>query len=896
MLEIDCLALAANRGFPIIRAGNGPILSVFFASPMKWWPSLSLLLFSLQPLLGQGEVMATPNEQKGNDALAAGLWEVAELHFKDCLADPAPTTPEVRARVAFHLVESLIRGGNPVEAADLLEQSWLSGNPAAPFWKAQALASQGRLSEGSVLLSKLLSDPAAPHRIEAALTLKSLQLALGQPQSALDTLGALISEANPATRAKIRLEQVEILIDLNRATEARSLLSAVDSIAVPDQPIAGFLTAQLLLKEGRFTEARAGFQELINHPQGQSLERYHLAAIGLADAIMAEGNPQEASNSLIEFLDDHPTSPFLDAIFQRLAQWVPANPKANDPTLEGIARWITPPTIPASGLIATSSPASASAAAAWSVTRISSDLTELRVFSLYTRALVIHRFGTPESNAESKQLLRRLCLENPDHVLAPRALYQLARWALEEGSVDQAFSILAALRDSTKLLDIKGETTFLEARATCLHGDPTQAVQLFDEAALELTGANARTARLMAAIARLRGGDINGISLIQHQNTTTDDGLEADIELERALATPTPNAARPLLEEFLRRFPSHPRVAEAKLAAIEAALNSPSPDLGFAKSQLDSLLENSEGTSVVNAPRIALNRLKIADLSNDVKATATIAESIITQYPADPAAAEAALTLGRSLFQSGSYNAARLVLEKLAASDTHSASAQAAWLLAARAAALGGTPQSKEEALILFDKAIGSSGPVSSIAILEKAKHLINLYRLNEASTFLSKWMATLPETDPLQLPAGLLLGEALYAQGSSNPASLVEALAVYDKLLKQAVNQTALLNRLQYLRGITLEQLPDEMDPSKKRDKQALQAYHSVLEVTTPPTEWDYFERCGFRALALLENAQRWREAVNVANQIASFKGPRAEEASTRASQLQLKHMIWED
>jgi outer membrane protein assembly factor BamD (BamD/ComL family) len=896
MRETDYMALAANRGFPIIRAGNEPVISIFFASPMKWWPKLSLLLFSLQPLLGQGEVVATPREQKGDDALAAGLWEVAELHFKECLAESASTTPEARARLAIHLAESLIRGGNPAEAVELLEQSWISENPAAPFWKAQALASRGNLAAASVLLSKLLSDPAAPHRIEAAFTLKNLQLTLGQPQSALDTLGALIPEASPSTRAKIRLEQVEILIDLDRATEARSLLSAVDSVAASDQPIAAFLTAQLLLKEGRFAEARVGFQELINHPQGQSLERYHLAAIGLADAIMAEGNPQEASSLLIGFLDDHPTSPFLDAIFQRLVQGVPSKPKANDSTLEGIARWITPPTIPASGLIAASSTANASAAAAWPVTRISSDLTELRVFSLFTRALVVHRFATQEANAECKQLLRRLLLENPDHALAPRALYQLARWALEEGSAEQAFSMLAALRDSTKLLDLKGEATFLEARATCLNGDPTKAIQLFDAAALELTGANARTARLMSAIARLRSGDFSGTSLIQHQNAATDDELEADIELERALAIPTPNSARPLLEEFLRRFPSHPRVAEAKLAAVEAALNSPNPDLGFAKSQLDSLLENGESPSAATAPRIALNRLKIADLSNDAKATATIAESIITQYPSDPAAAEAALTLGRSLFQSGSYNAARLVLEKLAASDTHAANAQAAWLLAARAAALGGTPQSKEEALILFDKAIGTSGPVSSIAILEKAKHLINLYRLGDASTFLSKWMMTLPETDPLQLPAGLLLGDALYAQGSSNPASLVEALAVYDKLLKQAVNQTALLNRLQYLRGLTLEQLPDELDPAKKRNKQALQAYHSVLEVTTRPTEWYYFESCGFRAITLLENAQRWREAVNVANQIASFKGPRAEEASTRASQLQLKHMIWED
>ena len=88
----------------------------------------------------------------------------------------------------------------------------------------------------------------------------------------------------------------------------------------------------------------------------------------------------------------------------------------------------------------------------------------------------------------------------------------------------------------------------------------------------------------------------------------------------------------------------------------------------------------------------------------------------------------------------------------------------------------------------------------------------------------------------------------------------------------------------------------PTKTPPSHKREKQAFIAYYSVLETTTPPAEWHYFELCGFRALALLEKAGRWPAAIACAKKIASFKGPRAEEAATRASQLQLKHMIWED
>ena len=365
----------------------------------------------------------------------------------------------------------------------------------------------------------------------------------------------------------------------------------------------------------------------------------------------------------------------------------------------------------------------------------------------------------------------------------------------------------------------------------------------------------------------------------------------ADLDLERALATTPPSESRPLLESFLAHFPDHPRAAEARMAVAEAALAGPTPDLALAASQLPALSSAPENF----ASRIALIRLRIADLSKDTAATLTEAQSIIDTYPGDPAA-EAALTLGRTLFQTGSYKDARLVLEKLAATDPLPARAQAAWLLAARSAALSGTPQSREQATTLFEKAAEIKGPLTAIAMLEEAGHLIDMYRLPEASTFLKKWTKALPENDPLQLPAGLLLGEALYAQGSGNLASLVEALEVYDKLVSQAKNQPALLNRLQYLRGTTLEQLPDPKDAAKKRAKEALQAYHSVLETTTPPAEWEYFERCGFSALALLEKASRWQAAVTVAEKIAAFKGPRSQEAAARASKIKLERMIWED
>jgi hypothetical protein len=218
-------------------------------------------------------------------------------------------------------------------------------------------------------------------------------------------------------------------------------------------------------------------------------------------------------------------------------------------------------------------------------------------------------------------------------------------------------------------------------------------------------------------------------------------------------------------------------------------------------------------------------------------------------------------------------------------------------LIAARSAALVATTQSKTEALSLFDRAIAIDGPLVAVATHEKARLMIDLNLLTEATAFLRTWFDRLPATDPFRLPAGLLLAEASYARGSKNPEALTEALAVYDQLLAAATANPALVHRLQYSRGMILERLPHPENPDLTREPEAFDVYHSVIvNATNPPAEWHYFENCGRRALDLLEKAERWQAAVKLAEKIAAFNGPAAATTAERAKQLRLKHMIWED
>lgn len=860
---------------------------------MRIWTFSVLFSLTSQVLLLGG---AAPSPQdKGRDALAGGLWELAEMHFRSHLSEP-DLTDFAKAEISFQLAEALIRGGKPKDALELLNLSHLASHPAQDFWRAQALASEGKLTEAIEGFSILLNKAQAPYRTETVFSLANLLLATQQPERALEVLRLLNDDVSTQTDSLSKLMQTEILSDLGRTADARASLPSKESVDEANQPYQSLLDAQLLLQEGNPERSASLFKELIAQPIGQSLPRYESAALGLADSLAARMELAAASQSLLTYIQDHPQSQQLAAMFERIRRWLPEQPAVSDPVLEVLGQWISPPDLPALGAIASDSPDFPSASAAAFPSPFSSD--ERLAYALFTRATGLHRVGTADAKAEAHRLMTRLRLENPEHPLVNPSLYQLASWYLAEGKKEAAFSLLDMLRHTSHpSVSIKGEAAFLEARNAYENIDLKEAAQLFEEAAASLTEEAAAAARFNASISKLRHNDLKGYQLIFNQALTTDPDLATNLKLEEALSTTDSTAQRTALEKFLAMHSDHPRAPEARLALVEAALSIPTPDLAFARSQLEEWAAKPELFQSLPLVKLDLIRLRVADLSKDSAAILQLATKILQDYPTDPSLPGVTLTLGRSLFEAKDYNQARLTLEKLANSDTDPQRAQAAWLLAARSAALVGTASSKEEAIVLFDRAIGMEGPLVPIASLEKADHLIaNLGRTKEASDFLEKWFKSLPKDDNLRLPAGLLLGQALYAQGADDQNSLEKAVEVYDALLPFANSYPALIHRLQYLRGLVLERLPDPKDPGKKRESQAFIAYYSVLETKQAPPEWEYFELCGFKALSLLEKSERWAAAIATAEKIASFKGPRSQEAATRANQIQLTHHIWEN
>ena len=187
-----------------------------------------LLWIAMQSALpGQdaGELM-----RKGEDALTAGLWEMAALHFNDCLSSKK-LDPKVKSDVAIRLAEAWVRDGKPKEALELLEQSFVSAHPEAPFWKGQALSGLGRFAEAVASFGPIVANPAAPLRIEAGFSSANLQMALGLADEALHSLSSLSDIPDPHQASKIRLHQVEILLDLERFSDARGMMPPADQVA-----------------------------------------------------------------------------------------------------------------------------------------------------------------------------------------------------------------------------------------------------------------------------------------------------------------------------------------------------------------------------------------------------------------------------------------------------------------------------------------------------------------------------------------------------------------------------------------------------------------------------------------------------------------------------------------
>ena len=798
-------------------------------------------------------------EKQGIEALSSHLPDVAALRFQNALEQKNNTSIDID-RLRLLLAESLIRADQAEKALLILSEPSLASLPVAIFWRAQALASLGKFKDAIALFDQAIEIKNFPFYAEAILTRSRLLSLIGNHRDAIAGLNLLTQSKSPYT-TRAQLDQTELLLLTGKFADARKALPLSKNLKGQEQFEAKLLDAQLLLAEEQHSKAIDAFTSLIKSFQNadeQLPQVLHPAAIGIAKARASLNQKTEATDAILSFIQNYPESNYLIQ-----AQWSPENSQKQNIMV----------------------PESADTIASIAPIVATFDHPQLHVQSLYLRAISLQSSKAADQLLQQRMLITRLRIEHPNNPLAQTGQLLYARSLFQQNQNDKATNLLENILAYENRGTTHQQALLLLAAEFYRNNDFIKSAQYFTKAAEELAPTPRSSALYNAGLSNLQSGNIKEFDLIISTGTAK---LKASLQLEKALyiASETPTAALALLDQFLLENPNHPRIVEAHLALAKCALLQQPANLSLAIAQLDSL----DATNLF-AEKTLLTRIQYTLAAKDLQQTISLTKKFLEDFPDSPQVPATTLTLGSALYQNGDLSESYAVLKKLA--GTHPGQASPALLIAARAAARTGTPQSLADAMTLFDQIIQSDSGLSAYATLEKNRTLIDTktpVNLQRAVKDLTDLFAKIEPDSELYSSAGIMLMEALYATGGSDPTQYSAALLVQEKLLSQESISPINKNRISYFRGLTLEQL--------KRPNEALDVYYQVIENASKeaPTEWNYIERCGFNAIALLEKNARWESAIELAKKVAKFPTPRANEAAERAKNLGLEHMIWED
>ena len=856
------------------------------------------------------ELKTDASFQTGAKAMADQLPDLAIRQFRTTLANKK-LSANARAFVTISLTEALIRSSitpqgrdaQATEALQLLESKEVKDHPSTPIRKAEALAALGRYKDAESELASIKKSN--PRYNETQLARARILISLQRTEHALKLLTEL-TENKSTTSADIRnsaqLLAAEILINDRKFDQTRLVLEKMDSQNPALTQLREYLIARLSLAENKTADAISLFQSLISQPDNLSQPIYNACILGLADALSASKQTDNAIAALEDNITKHPNSSILLPVFQRLEHLLQPDLPADNASMQKLISWSGSP-MPSENILYIVGDRSDS------ITPYQPALSEhddLVALSLYLRAKLLVRSKKSDNSLQALALLNRLRSLHPAHTLPPTELYlKLASASLIETAEIQLklkHPELAAFTLTS--MEKVAFSPILKDQASFLLGLLLAKEIKYEEAMASFNFARESSAEEIATAA-----DINtGISALlsskldvfdQILKSTSQSSVRSALKLERALWKCQNNdiSGRADLETFIMGHLGHPRENEARMALAAACVDITPADIILSNAQLDIISPRlPDATSQYGISRI---RIRAKELTQDWTAAAEVAEAFIHNFPDSPQIPGVILKQGQAYYHNEDFNKARRIFQTINDRFPDSPFSPIASFYTAMAARLGGTTQAREESVGLFQKIIEAKQPLAEEARIQQSRVLIDLRRYQEAESTLKPLLTSKKISTAQHRDAGILMADCYHRQATNNPEKYAptkyeQAIAIYDGLLAVKDLPLAKSNRLHFLRGQTLE--------SMNRRAEALDSYYNVIVKTnTPPDEaapeieWFWFYRCGFKALSMLEDDKRWDAAVKLARRIASFNGPRAEEASKRANNLAKKHMIWE-
>ncbi len=778
-------------------------------------------------------------------ALEEGIPGVAIEKLKQCLAANPP--PAERAAAVGKLAEAQFAASQPGEALQTLERNGVQGirGGRTDFVKAEALAATGRWEEARALFAQLDKDGSplqAPARLGEAEALRMLS----RGAEAIPLLESLENKKAKLLLAGVYAEEKEI-------GKCQALLDKADISGPADAKWKSYMEGRLLLARNEPSAAAAVFEQMLKDPEGLSENLLVNATLGAADARTAAQGPELGDDAVEGFIWRHPYSPYLELLFRKLDALY-ASEKA--PSLSELKSWI--------------------------------DREPPRRAALARYFLAKTRFRLKEYE-EAARLADTFIQGYPAHPMVVDAFVLKARILL----ADRKFpACLQALDDAGRHASdpaVLGQVKFLEGSAHFQQREFALAAAAFREAA-RLSGKVREEAIFNSALAwgSLGAYDKFLLDYEEFSRLFPESPLRRELVLEEGLLQARSGDPRAVntLTVFIRDFPEHPRVGEARVALAELAFLSKPPRSGEASHYLKAAFDTPADPRT--AERAAYLAIFMADTgrARDERKVTAACENFIRERPASPLLAEVRMKLGQIYFRQGDYSDARNQFETLARQEAGSPLAEPALFLAGQSALKSMNP---DQALELFDEAAKFNGPLKLYARQEQAITKSGLGKEQDAINIYDDILGAKPEPE-LRFSALCGKGGDFFTMGAADPKFFANAIEVFDSLAAQPDVTAYWRNRALYMKGKSLEQL--------KKTQEAAAVFYDVLQAPTAGSGPDYFwyYKAGFDAARLMEQQGEWKSAIGIYEKMAGLKGPRAEEAGSRAEQLRLEHFIWEE
>jgi tetratricopeptide (TPR) repeat protein len=779
--------------------------------------------------------------------------EVAIERLQRFLAQNPPAAEQLVAQ--RKLAEALVRAGRVQESLAIFESASLTNDRESIFWHAQALAALEHWAEALPLYQQsAMAETGARHN-EALFGEAQALRALGRNEEAIRALLSLENDPSWGIRAKLGV--VQLLLDRHNLAAADRLLREIKPGLATERNERRFLFGRLNLAQGHLEKSIETLSVILKKPDGVSHSLLIATLFALADAHLQAKTPEGGDDALEEFIDHQPNDSALPALFAKLDELYRTERK---PSTNELERWMRDPAQPRRAL------------AQWYFAR-----NRLRA-------------GDHDMAISLLTQLRDSAVRSPS---LGEADLELARLHLANRQWDAAIAAAEAARAQSSAPAFLEQVDWLIGEANYRSGRLENAAPIFEQIA-QRAPALSGAALFNAAVCWLRSN--RNEQFVADYRQISDDPAKRAVQGELLLEQGSVQAAQGkeeaavTFQNFIRNFPTSPRLSEAWVALAELAFHARTPDLETARRDLARAHQQTPTSAALERADYLQIWIEDATPTADEGRVIAAANEFLQRHADSRFTAEVRMKLAEAYFRRQDFANAETQFELLAQQKPEAPIAEKALFFAARAALSSMGAESLDHALALLNQVVKLNGELKWAARNEEAAIERRLGKNREALALYDEVLKN-DAKPPERREALCGKGDIFYEMGATDPQNYTQAIELYQQLATDPGVPAHWRNQAEFKKGKSLEKLNDK--------SAALTTYYSVIEEGARPDlqhEFFWFYKAGFNAARLLEEASDWKSAVAVYRKLAAVGGTRSEEAKARLTQVRLEHFLWEE